>query len=355
MKKTATALVLIAPFATASAQTANVTLFGVADAALRSVRNDGLNSVNSMVSGSNATSRWGMRGSEDLGNGLNASFWLESGYAIDTGAIITNLFDRRATVSIGSRTMGELRLGRDFVPTYSNWSRFDPFSYVGAASSSNFVSATPLGPVRTAFGSNPNTTVRSSNAVQYLLPSGLGGIEGGLMYAPDEAGTAANGLHRVFGARIGYAAGSIVLSAAIANTENSLNPSVKFKDSVIAGSYDFGVVKISAAVREFKIVNARQTNLLVGLVAPIGPGDLKLSYNRADLKGSVGTINIGANDGSQFGVGYVYNLSKRSALYGTYSRITNKAAATFVVPGGATGLLGGKSSSGIEFGLRHTF
>ena len=355
MRKIATALALIAPLGAASAQTANVTLFGVADAAVRSVRNDGLSSLTSMVSGSNATSRWGLRGSEDVGNGLSAGFWLESGYAIDTGAIISNLFDRRATVSIGSSKLGELRLGRDFVPSYSNWSRFDPFSYVGAASSSNFVSATPLGPVRTAFGSNPNTTVRSSNAVQYLLPSGLGGIEGGLMYAPDEAGTAANGLHKVIGARIGYAAGSIVVSAATTSTENSLNPGVKFRDSVIAGAYDFGVVKLSAALREFKILNAKQTNLLVGLVVPLGPGDLKLSYNRADLKGSVGSTNIGSNDGSQFGAGYVYNLSKRTVLYGTYSRITNKAAATFVVPGGATGLLGGKSSSGIEFGLRHTF
>lgn len=296
-----------------------------------------------------------MRGSEDLGNGLSASFWLESGYAIDTGAIITNLFDRRTTVSASSKTLGELRLGRDFVPTYSNWSRFDPFSYVGAASSSNFVSATPLGPVRTAFGSNPNTTVRSSNAVQYLLPSGLGGLEGGLMYAPDEAGTAANGLHKVFGARIGYAAGPVVVSMATSNTENTLNPGVKFKDSVLGGSYDFGVVKLSAALREFKVISAKQTNLMVGLVAPLGPGDLKLSYNRADLKGTVGTANIGANDANQFGAGYVYNLSKRSVLYGTYSRITNKGAATFVVPGGAAVLLGGKSSSGIEFGLRHTF
>ncbi len=355
MKKTLLAITFFAPLTATSAQTANVTLFGVADAAVRMVRNDGLSSVNSMVSGSNATSRWGIRGSETLVDGLSASFWLESGVALDTGAIITNLFDRRSTLSLSSRSLGELRLGRDFIPSYSNWSRFDPFSYVGTASSSNLVSATPLGPIRSAFAANPNTTVRSSNAVQYLLPQGIGGIEGGLMYAPDEAGTAANGSHKVFGARIGYAAGPLVVSMAITNTENNLNPGIKFKDSVVAGSYDFGVVKLSAALREFKIINAKQTNVLLGLTAPLGAGDLKLSYNRADLKGSVGTNNIGANDGNQFGAGYVYNLSKRSAIYGTYSRITNKAAATFVVPGGAPGLLGGRSSSGIELGLRHTF
>ena len=152
MKKTLIALAVLAPWAASSAQTANVTLFGIADGAVRTVRNEGLGTVNSMVSGSNSTSRWGLRGSEDLGSGLLASFWLESGFALDTGAIITNLFDRRATVSVSSNTVGELRLGRDFVPSYVGWSRFDPFSYVGVGGTNNFVSATPLGPIRTAFG-----------------------------------------------------------------------------------------------------------------------------------------------------------------------------------------------------------
>jgi predicted porin len=73
------------------------------------------------------------------------------------------------------------------------------------------------------------------------------------------------------------------------------------------------------------------------------------------MKGSVGTTVIDSNDAQQIAVGYVHNLSKRSALYGTYSRISNKAAANFVVPGGASGLAGGRSSTGIEIGIRHTF
>ena len=105
----------------------------------------------------------------------------------------------------------------------------------------------------------------------------------------------------------------------------------------------------------FKMLTAKQTNLLVALSAPVGPGTVKLSYIRADLKGNVGTTQIGANDANQFGVGYVYDLSKRTALYGTYARISNKGAATFVVPGGAAVTSGGRQSSGIEFGLRHAF
>ena len=355
MKKTLIALAVLAPWAASSAQTANVTLFGIADGAVRTVRNEGLGTVNSMVSGSNSTSRWGLRGSEDLGSGLRASFWLESGFALDTGAIITNLFDRRATVSVSSNKAGELRLGRDFVPSYAGWSRFDPFSYVGVGGSNNFVSATPLGPIRTTFGSNPNATVRSSNAIQYFLPSGLAGVEGSLMYAPDEGGTAANGLHLVKAGRIGYVAGPINASIAHTVTSNSLNVGADLKDTAVGVSYDFKVAKLAVAHRQFKMLNAKQANLLIAVTAPVGSGEFKASYNRADMKGSVGTTVIDSNDAQQIAVGYVHNLSKRSALYGTYSRISNKAAANFVVPGGASGLVGGRSSTGIEIGIRHTF
>ena len=355
MKKTLIALAVLAPWAASSAQTANVTLFGIADGAVRTVRNEGLGTVNSMVSGSNSTSRWGLRGSEDLGSGLRASFWLESGFALDTGAIITNLFDRRATVSVSSNKAGELRLGRDFVPSYAGWSRFDPFSYVGVGGSNNFVSATPLGPIRTTFGSSPNTTVRSSNAIQYFLPSGLAGIEGALMYAPDEGGTAANGLHLVKGARLGYVAGPINASIAHTVTSNSLNVGADLKDTAIGVSYDFKVAKLAVAHRQFKMLNAKQANFLLAATVPVGSGEFKASYNRADMKGSVGTTVIDSNDAQQIAVGYVHNLSKRSALYGTYSRVSNKGAATFVVPGGASGIAGGRSSTGIEIGMRHAF
>ena len=75
----------------------------------------------------------------------------------------------------------------------------------------------------------------------------------------------------------------------------------------------------------------------------------------SSLAGRVGTTNVDANDALQLGVGYVYNLSKRSALHATYARIDNDGAATFVVPGGPAGIAGGKLSSGYELGMRHNF
>jgi predicted porin len=337
----------------------SITLAGIADAAARQVSNEGRGSVKSLVSGGNSTSRLIFRGTEDLGGGLSAGFHLEHGLLLDSGnpAQATQFWDRRATVSLASKSLGEIRAGRDFVPSYVSWSRFDPFSYVGVASSSNFVSATPQGPIRAAFGTNPNSTVRSSNAAQFLLPGGLGGIEGGLMLAAGEGGTAASGQHKLAGIRLGYVAGAVNASAAYTRSENDLTAAGggAFKDAALGGSYDFGVARVSLALRRFEGADAKQTNVLVGAWVPLGSGELKISFNRADLSGRVGATQIAANDARQWGLGYVHNLSKRTALYGTVARIDNRGAATYVIPGGPSGLAGGGSSTGAEVGVRHAF
>lgn len=335
----------------------SVTMFGIADLAARSVHNEGAAAMRSLVSGSNSTSRIGFRGVEDLGDGLSAGFHLESGMLLDTGTNVggTQFFDRRATLSLASRTLGELRAGRDFVPSYVGWSRFDPFSYVGVAGSNNLISAARTGPIRSAFGTAANTTVRSSNAIQYLLPANRAGIEGGVMVAAGEGAVAASGTHKVMGARLGYASGPIVVSAALTQSENSATVADKFKDATIGASYDFGVVKVSGAWRRFSLGGPRQTNMLLGAVVPIGLGELKLSYLEADFEGRVGTTNIGPADARQLGLGYVYHLSKRTALYATASRIDNQGAANFSVPGGSAAPKAGGTSSGYEAGLRHGF
>lgn len=343
---------------TAAGAAAQVTLAGIADAAVRQVRNEGLGSVTSLVSGSNSTSRLIVRGTEDLGGGLSAGFHLEHGILLDSGtpASSTLFWDRRSTVSLASTSLGELRAGRDFVPSYVGWSRYDPFSYVGVASSSNFVASSQTGPIRAAFGTSQNTTVRSSNALQWFAPSGLGGLEGGVMLAAGEGGTAANGQHKVVGARVGYAQKAFGVSAAFTRSENDLTTDSAFKDTALGGSYDFGSVRLSLAWRRFAVADAKQTNVLVGAWIPVGSnGEAKLSWNRADLSGEVAGASITANDANQLGVGYVHSLSKRSAVYGTLARVTNKSGATFAIAGGPSGLAGGNSSTGFEFGVRHSF
>ena len=337
----------------------SVTVSGIADAAARWSRNENLGSNKSMASGANSTSRLIFRGTEDLGGGLSAGFHLEHGLLLDSGAAAqaTQFWDRRSTVSLASKSWGEIRAGRDFVPSYVGWSRYDPFSYVGVGSSSNFVSSRPQGPIRSAFASNPNTTVRSSSALQFLLPGGLGGVEGGVLVAPQGGGLAANGQHRVMGGRLGYVSGPLNLSLAYTRSENDLTAATgAFKDVSLGGAYDFGLARVSLALRRFEHADARQQNLLVGAWIPAGTtGELRLSYQRANLSGQVGATVIDANDASQLALGYVHNLSKRTALYTTYSRISNSGSASYAVPGGPAGLAGGDGSSGLDLGIRHSF
>lgn len=335
----------------------SVSLSGVLDAAARQVRNDGTSAVKSLVSGSNSTSRLVFRGSEDLGGGLGAGFWLESGIALDVGANTapTQFFDRRATLSLSAARLGELRLGRDYVPTYTAWSRHDPFSHVGVAGSNNFGGSGPTGPIRAAFGTNPNTTVRASNSAQLLLPAGLGGVEGGLMLAAGEGSSAANGQAKLAGLRLGWSAGPFGVVAATTQTTNDLTGSSnKFKDTVVGANAGFGLVKLTLAWREFEYSTAKQTNLMLGAVWTVGAADLKASYVQGDLSGRVGSTAIDANDAKQIGLGAVYNLSRRTALYATLARIDNEGRANFVIPGGNS-LTAGGSSAGYEAGVRHTF
>jgi predicted porin len=117
VKTTITAAGLVAVAATASAQS-SLTLYGVVDLGIRYVKN-GNASVTSLASGGNNTSRIGLRGSEDLGDGLRAGFQLESGLNADTGTPqdSSRFWNRRSTVSL-LRSLGELRLGRAYTVTY---------------------------------------------------------------------------------------------------------------------------------------------------------------------------------------------------------------------------------------------
>ena len=175
------------------------------------------------------------------------------------------------------------------------------------------------------------------------------------MVAAGEGAVAGSGTHKVIGARLGYSANSFTVTGAFARSQNSLTIADKFEDAVLGASSDFGAVKVSGAWRRFSFGSPRQTNMLLAAVIPIGLGDLKLSYVKADFDGQVGAINTGPADATQLGLGYAYNLSKRTALYATASRISNKGMATLSVPGGSAGPTPGGTSSGYEAGIRHNF
>lgn len=348
---------LLAAAPAAWAQSDGVTVSGIMDLALRNVNNEGAGSLKSVLSGSNSTSRFTVSGREDLGGDLAAGFHLEHGILADTGVANGGLkfWDRRSTVSLFSKSLGELRLGRDFVPSYTAWSRYDPFAYVGVARSANFVSATPVGPIRSAFSTNANTTVRADNGIQWMLPGGLGGWEGGVMVTPGEGGAAASGLAKVIGVRLGFTTAAWNVTAATTTSQNSLTTAGKFRDSSVGGQIDIAGVRVAAAWREFRYADTQQVMTMLSAQKSFGPHEVKGSWIQSNQKGRVGTTVVDANDASQLGLGYVYNLSKRSALYASVAQISNDAQARYVISDGAAGIVAGGSSRGYEFGIRHRF
>ena len=342
MKKFAILAVFAAVSGGAYAQS-SVSLFGIVDEAARYTKNGDLK-LKSLVSGGINTSRFGVRGAEDLGDGLKAGFWLESGFNADSGSIndTGRFWSRRSTVSlIGS--FGEVRLGRDYTPTYTGFADFDLFGDNGVAASGKFNSS--LGTAR-------DTGTRADNQIMYLLPSNIGGVYGRAAVAAGE-GTAGK---KYYGGRIGYAAGPFDVSVSYGQTTVApLLGEDKFKDANIGASYDLGVVKLVGYYAQNKFANQKLARYSLGVSAPIGLGIVKASYTRANASGTnaVGT-NLDANDADQFAVGYVYNLSERTAVYGTAAYVKNKGAAAFNV-NSALALAGGQKSTGAEVGIRHAF
>ena len=351
MKKFATLAVFAAISATASAQS-SVTLFGVLDVNARYVKNGDLKLKSLSGNGIN-TSRLGVRGTEDLGDGLKAGFWLETGLNVDTGtqSDSTRFWNRRATVSLLGN-FGEVRLGRDYTPTYTGYSDYDVFGDNGIAASSKFESA--LGVSRDGNTSTTSTGqgTRSDNMVSYFTPGNLGGFYGRASVAAGE-GTAGK---KYYGGRAGYAAGPLDVSASYGQyTVAPLAGDDKFKIADVGASYDFGVVKATGYYTQSKFASQKIASYSIGAIVPIGVGQLKAAYTHANASGTDALgASVDANDANQFAVGYIYNLSKRTAIYTTAAYVKNKGAATFAVASAPAMVAGGKST-GAEVGLRHSF
>jgi predicted porin len=353
MKKIVTLAVLAAISGVAAAQS-TVTLFGVVDEAARYVKN-GDTHLYSLASGGINTSRFGFRGVEDLGGGLKAGFWIESGFNADSGSSSdsTRLFNRRSTVSLLGN-FGEIRLGRDFTPTYTGYTDYDVFGDNGIAASSKFdisLGVSRDGQTGVTQYTNSGET-RADNQVAYFLPANIGGVYGRVSVAPGE-GVAGK---KYYGGRIGYAGGPVDVSASYGQfTVAPILGEDKFKTFDVGASYDLTVVKLFAYYTQSKLAAQKIATYSVGVTAPIGVGLVKAQFTHANQTGNTAAgVNVDANDANQVAVGYIYNLSKRTAVYGTAAYLKNKGNGQFALAGGPAQTAGAKST-GAEVGIRHSF
>lgn len=356
----------------------SVTLWGIVDVNVQQFRGEGVGNVTAVGNGSLSTSQLGFRGSEDLGGGLRANFWLEGSLNPDNGTgrstnvnnqVVTGpasrpgtdglLFDRRSYVGL-SGGWGEVRLGHDFLPTHYNSISFDPFNANGVARAGNFTFSAA------GNGSLP-TTITASNSISYWLPRDLGGFYGLAMYALGEnpSGAANEDDGNLFAARVGWTNGKFDVAVAAQRTSFTAGPAVgDLAHANIGASYAFPWAKFFALYNQVEVDVAagtvRKRAFEVGAHVPVTPiARIRVSYARLEDRSTSGLVNANGsarseNDASQFGVGFVYDLSKRTALYGTYARISNEGQGTYAVTGGLAPVAGGYSS-GLEMGVRHTF
>lgn len=333
----------------ASAQS-KVELFGVVDVGVARLSGTGVSKVGLSTGGANI-SRLGFRGTEDLGGGLKAGFWLEAGLDVDTGVGKGTgsglTFNRRSTVSLMGN-WGEVRLGRDDSATFLSTLIFDPFLTNGVGGTMGF---TMLG-IPGAANATGGAPIQISNAISYFLPQNLGGFYGQVQIALGEqpSGTPNHNQGNYRGLRFGYRQGPLnaALAAGKLYGDTSAN---NLTASNIGVSYDLGVVKPMLLWASEKRGSLKVTALQLGATAPVGNGELRASfghYNTADSNA----------DWNKISVGYGYNFSKRTQVYGTYGYVKNKDGAnrSIGVQGlTATGTSYGGSSSGIEVGIRHFF
>lgn len=336
MKKSLIALAVLAASGAAMAQS-TVTLYGVADAWIGSQKT-GLTGVRQtkMGSGGYNGSRWGLKGTEDLGGGLSANFQLEQGFNIDTSAATdsANQFHRQAYVGL-SGGFGTTRFGRQY-------SAYDELR--GATNNSFDTSFATTG---TVFGNAASQSKvadyngRINNQAYYASPV-VGGFSGAIGYGLGEDKTATASANDTLSLHVKYAAGPLLVGVAYQNEERTAGADRSY--TLIAGSYDFGVAKLTAGFNRAKEDGlGKDSEYQFGVSVPVS-GNAAVALGYAHAKGK----NL---DGSTFskGSGWTltgyYDMSKRTRLYAGYNTTSAKDGAGVKVD----------KNSLFAVGMRHSF
>lgn len=349
-------LIALAGMLTATAYgQSSVTLYGVADAGIEylnkapSTSTKGSSLVR-LTSGNLSTSRWGIRGSEDLGGGLKASFELESGLSIDTGASNngSKLFDRSAIVGLGNQ-YGTVWLGRQTTPLYDAMLQLDPMG---------------LAPRYSSYKSDDILAGRADNAVKYRGTFGSVTASGLYSFSRTGAGEIPGDfkIDRNIGASLMYESGAISVGAAYDEFQGSSIATQNQKDRRLAvgGSYAVGPAKIFAGYRWY---NGSLRTL------PVDRSDLywlgvRYSLTPAFVLTGAAYFSDNRNtnaDPLMLVASGDYAFSKRTDVYMTLGYTVNRNGSQLglngynTLTGNPNSVVPGKDQFGAVVGVRHRF
>jgi GBP family porin len=247
-KEIACGLMTLVASGYASAQS-SVTLYGIVENGVSyTTHANAQGSVIAEASGMLTTSRYGMRGREDLGGGWAAVFTLEQGFSVASGAAVSQAWGRDSWVGIEG-PYGRIALGRTYAPITDAAYTADPLgeatgtaSILGLGQLSVFV---------------PGNNYRLDNTVKYSTPKSWGSLAGSLLYAFGNSGS--NVQKSDLGAHLAYSGPSFTLVAAYNREYNPWDASGAAINAVAAGQSVSGVSG-AAYINNWK----RQTWLLGG-------------------------------------------------------------------------------------------
>lgn len=348
MKKTLLALAAIAASSAAFAQS-SVTLYGVIDASVESVRAD---KTQTRVSSDNlSSSRLGFKGTEDLGGGTKAIFALETNLKTDTGSQgNARFFDRQAWVGLGGG-FGELRLGRTD-------------TLIGDIAG-NVLSAQPYDDLKLLPTRAGNDYRRADNSITYTLPTMVPGLTASVQYSTGNGNTAgATGetagtdWGKSFGIGIKYAAGPLSAGVGYLNAKDESLATAddqKANATLVYAGYDFGAAKLTAyydtetTPSAFAAGTRRLTVGGAKLAVPFSP-EFTL------IVGGSAARNVEGNDAEGDNVKIttikgVYSLSKRTSVYGLFTNVNNGALTGL----GVIAASDDRTTRAFAVGVRHSF
>jgi predicted porin len=318
MKKSALALAVLAALslnnsANAQSSQTNVQVYGLIDAGVESLNHTGPNdsSMVRVVSGGKNTSRWGLRGTEDLGGGLKAVFQLEGGILLDTGAADGALFKRQANVGLEGG-FGRVVIGRSFTTTYDLVIKFDPLGFAPNYSWATSGSAT--GP------SKYGMTTAFDNLVKYTGHAG-GFTYGATVGLGEQPGNAADGRKYAVGGS--WFSGGLGFMAAYEQI-NGLNvPATGNRDKTTAvhlgAAYQAGPWRLQTGMRGYKLESGkaatpdlRGDTYWLGLTHVAGPVTLTGAVYHINTRNLATAKDA---DPTMIVARAMYALSKRTDLY----------------------------------------
>jgi predicted porin len=389
MKKSLIALAALATVATAAQAQSSVTLYGVIDLGIATVNNvasatadnstttaggaaSGATGKRStaMQNGGSGTSRWGVRGTDDLGGGLKANFVLESEFLADDGSTKSSaeaLFNRASWVGLSSNSLGSIQLGRMNAFSYAEGAKFDPF---GGNNFGGYIAVGQYG------------YVRLENTVQYTSPkfSGFGfgfqtGTKTSSVDSPYYNGASASTTgeiadqfagHRNTAFLATYDNGPLELSASYGrqNSATTLTDNV----TTVFARYTLGSAKLIAGYMYQKpdaSSGTTKTSTFLGVNYAVTP-----NLTAKVMAGEYETKTTSSTKKPQvYTAGLNYAFSKRTELYGIVSQsnqdngssvaISSTSKFSYVDANG--NLIGGltpladKNQTGVMIGLRHNF